>query len=44
VSSPASVNNTPPPAPLTGLDDVKPPGGLVWARWGPALFYHQYHH
>lgn len=29
VNSPASVNNTPPPAPLTGLDDVKPPGGLV---------------
>jgi uncharacterized Zn-finger protein len=29
VNSPASVNNTPPPAPLTGLDDVKPPGSLV---------------
>ena len=29
VNSPASVNNTPPPAPLTGLEDVKPPGSLV---------------
>lgn len=42
VNSPHGSVNTPPPH-TGGLEvDVKP-GGLVWGRWGPALFYHHPH-